>query len=64
VLDIYGLISKSEPDDVRWEKVKQFKLVLTNAAYPVPAEQVATRLIEQMLERGRSPSSPEAQQVK
>jgi hypothetical protein len=54
VLDIYGLISKSEPDDVRWEKVKQFKLILTGAAYAVPTEQVAARLIEQMLERGRS----------
>jgi anti-sigma28 factor (negative regulator of flagellin synthesis) len=49
VLDIYELISKSESDDVRWEKVKQFKLVLTNGAYPVPPEQVAARLIEEML---------------
>jgi hypothetical protein len=54
VLDICDLISKSESDDVRWEKVKQFKLVLTNGAYPGPPEQVAARLIEEMLERGRS----------
>jgi hypothetical protein len=54
VLDIYDLISKSEPDDVRWEKVKQFKVVLTNGAYPAPPDQVAGRLIEQMLERGGS----------
>jgi hypothetical protein len=54
VLDIYDLISKSEPDDVRWEKVKQFRLVRTNAVHPVAAEQVAARLIELMLERGRS----------
>jgi anti-sigma28 factor (negative regulator of flagellin synthesis) len=51
VLGIYDLISKSEPDDVRWAKVKQFKQVLTNGAYPVWPEQVAARLIEQMLER-------------
>jgi hypothetical protein len=53
VFDIYDLISKSEPDDVRWEMVKQFKLILTNAAYAVPTERVAARLIEQMLERDR-----------
>jgi hypothetical protein len=55
VLDIYDLISKSEPEDVRWEKVKQLKLVLTKGACPVRPEQVAGRLIDQMLERGRSP---------
>jgi hypothetical protein len=54
VLHIYDLISKSEPDDVRWDKVKHFKLILTNGAYPVPPEQVAARLIDGMLERGHS----------
>jgi hypothetical protein len=54
MLDICDLISKSERHDVRWEKVKQSKLALTNGVYPVPPEQVASRLIEQMLERGRS----------
>jgi hypothetical protein len=54
VLAIYDLISKSEPDDVRWEKVKQFKLILTTGAYPVAPDQVAARLIDQMLERGSS----------
>jgi Anti-sigma-28 factor, FlgM len=54
VLDIYDLFSKSEPVDVRWEKVKQFKRILTNGAYSVPPEQVAARLIERMVERGRS----------
>ena len=54
MFDIYDLISKSALDDVRWETVKQFKLILTDAAYDVPTERVAARLIEQMLERGRS----------
>jgi hypothetical protein len=62
VLDIYDLISKSEPDDVRWEKVEQFKLILTKGAYSVPPEQVATTLIEKMLEPCPSPSKE--QQVK
>jgi hypothetical protein len=53
VLDIYDLSSKGEPDDVRWEKVQQFKLILTSGAYPVAAGQVAARLIEEMLESGR-----------
>ncbi len=57
MLDIYDLISKSEPDDVRWETIEQVKLILTNGAYPVPPEQVAARLIKQMLERGRSSPS-------
>jgi anti-sigma28 factor (negative regulator of flagellin synthesis) len=54
VLYIYDLISQSELDNVRWDKVKHFKLILTNGAYPVHPEQVAARLIERMLERGRS----------
>ena len=54
VLDIYDLISNSELDDVRWDKVERFKLILTNGAYPVPSAQVAARVIERMLERGRS----------
>jgi hypothetical protein len=64
VFEIYDLISKSEPDDVRWEKVKQFKLILTNAAYAVPTEQVAARIIEQNAGARSLPSSPEAQQVR
>ena len=61
MLDIYDLISKSEPDDVRWEKVEQFKLILTKGAYPVPPERVAAKPIEKMLEPCPSPSK--AQQV-
>jgi anti-sigma28 factor (negative regulator of flagellin synthesis) len=54
VLDIYNLISRIERDDVRWETIEQVKQILTHGAYPVPPEQVAARLIKQMLERGRS----------
>jgi anti-sigma28 factor (negative regulator of flagellin synthesis) len=64
VLDIYDLFSKCERGDVRWEKVKQFKLILTNGAHPVRPEQLAARLIEQMLERGRSHLHRRATQVK
>jgi hypothetical protein len=54
VSDIYDLFCKSERDNVRWEKVKHFRLILTNGACPVPSELVAAKLIERMLERGRS----------
>jgi hypothetical protein len=53
VLDLCNFISKAGTDDVRWEKVKQFKLILTNTPYAVPPGQVAARVIDQMLERGR-----------
>jgi hypothetical protein len=55
----------STPDDVRWEKVEQIKLILTSETYPVPPEGVAEKLIEHMLnldganhrrKRGRSDS--------
>jgi hypothetical protein len=54
VLDIYYSILKSESDDVRWEKVKHIRLILANGTYPVSPEQVATKVIEQMLESGRA----------
>jgi hypothetical protein len=54
VLDIYDLISNSEPDSVRWAKVKHFKLILINGAYSVPPQKLAARLIERMLQRDRS----------
>jgi hypothetical protein len=52
-LSVLDMISKSQPDNVRWEKVKQFKLILTKGTHLVPPEEVAKRLIERMLERGR-----------
>jgi hypothetical protein len=64
VLGIYDLISKREPDDVRWETVKQFKLILAKGAYPAPPERVAVRLIETMLERGRCLFPQQEEQVK
>jgi anti-sigma28 factor (negative regulator of flagellin synthesis) len=60
VLDIYDLISKNEPDDVRWKKIKQLKLILTNGAYPVSPEQLAARLIERMLLAGLPSHQKEA----
>jgi hypothetical protein len=54
VLDINDWISKSGPDDVRWETIEQIELFLTNGTYDVPPEQVAAKLIEHMLERRRS----------
>jgi anti-sigma28 factor (negative regulator of flagellin synthesis) len=53
VLEIYRWILKSEPHDVRWEKVERVKRILTGGTYLVPPKQVAAKLIEQMLERGR-----------
>jgi Anti-sigma-28 factor, FlgM len=53
VLEIYRWIVKSGPHDVRWEKVELIKRILTDGAYSVPQKQVAAKLIEQMLERGR-----------
>jgi anti-sigma28 factor (negative regulator of flagellin synthesis) len=54
VLDIYYSILKSEPNDVRWEKVDHVRLMLANGTYPVTLEQVATKIIDQMLESGRA----------
>jgi Anti-sigma-28 factor, FlgM len=65
MLDIYRWISMGTPDDVRWEKVEQIKLIVTSETYPVPPERVAEKLIEHMLridrpnhrrKRGRSGS--------
>jgi hypothetical protein len=53
VADIYYFIPKRELDDVRWEKVEQVRRILTGGTYPVSPEQIAAKLIEQMLERGR-----------
>ena len=54
MLDIYNWVSKSGPDDVRWEKVEHIKRNLTGGTYPVPPQQVAAKLLEHMLERGRA----------
>jgi hypothetical protein len=54
VLDICYLISKTGPHDVRWEKVERIKRILTGGTYSVPPKQVATKLLERMLERGRA----------
>jgi Anti-sigma-28 factor, FlgM len=53
VLTSDSRISKRAPNDVRWEKVQQIKPNVTGGSYPVPPEQVAAKLIEHMLERGR-----------
>jgi hypothetical protein len=53
MLEIYRWILKSRSHDVRWEKVERIKRILTGGTYPVPPKQVAAKLIEQMLERGR-----------
>jgi hypothetical protein len=50
VLDIYYSILKSEPNDVRWEKVDHVRLMLANGSYSISPEQVATKVIDQMLE--------------
>jgi anti-sigma28 factor (negative regulator of flagellin synthesis) len=47
-------ISTPAPNDVRWEKVQQIKPNVSGGTYPVPPEQVATKLIEYMLDRGRA----------
>jgi hypothetical protein len=54
VLDIGGWISKSRPDDVRWDKVEHVKQILTGETYPVSPKQIAAKLIEHMLEHGRA----------
>jgi hypothetical protein len=54
VLDICGWISKSRPDDVRWDKVEHVKRILTGETYPVSPKQIAAKLIEHMLEHGRA----------
>jgi hypothetical protein len=51
VLDICYLISKTGPHDVRWEKVERIKRILTGGTYSVPPKQVATKLLERMLEQ-------------
>jgi Anti-sigma-28 factor, FlgM len=53
VLDMYRWILKSGARDVRWEKVERIKRILTGGTYPVPPKQVAAKILEQMLERGR-----------
>jgi anti-sigma28 factor (negative regulator of flagellin synthesis) len=50
VLDINYWTSISGPDDVRWEKVEHIKRILAGGTYPVPPEQVAAKLIEDILE--------------
>jgi anti-sigma28 factor (negative regulator of flagellin synthesis) len=52
VLDICYLTTKRELDDVRWEKIDQVKRILANGTYSAPLEQVAAKLIEDMLEPG------------
>jgi len=54
VLDICYSISKTCPHDVRWEKVERIKRILTGGTYSVPPKQVAPKLLEHMLERGRA----------
>jgi hypothetical protein len=54
VLDIHYSILKSEPDDVRWEKVDHVRLMVACGMYPVTLEQIAAKVIEQMLETGRA----------
>jgi anti-sigma-28 factor FlgM len=54
VLNICGWISKSRPDDVRWDKVEHVKRILTGETYPVSPKQIAAKLIEHMLEHGRA----------
>jgi Anti-sigma-28 factor, FlgM len=54
VLDIRGWISKSRPDDVRWDKVEHVKQILAGETYPVSPKQIAAKLIEHMLEHGRA----------
>jgi hypothetical protein len=41
MLDIYYWISKSGPDDVRWEKVEQIKQILTCGTDLVTPKQVS-----------------------
>jgi anti-sigma28 factor (negative regulator of flagellin synthesis) len=52
VFDIKYLLAKSGADDVRWEKVEQIKRILSNGTFPVSSEEVAARIIEQILEGG------------
>jgi hypothetical protein len=54
VLDICGWISKSRPDDVRWDKVEHVKGILTGETHPVSPRQIAAKLIDHMLEHGRA----------
>jgi hypothetical protein len=52
VSNIHYAIPTSEPDDVRWEKVDHIRLMLANGTYRVSLEQVAAKVIDQMLESG------------
>ena len=54
MLDICGWISKSRPDDVRWDKVEHVKRILIGETYPVSPRQIAAKVIEHMLEHGRA----------
>jgi hypothetical protein len=54
VLNIYYSILRDEPDDVRWEKVDHVRLMLANGTHHVSLAQVATKIIDQMLESGRA----------
>ena len=60
MLDIEYLIAKSGRDDVWWEKVENIKRILSNGTYPVPSEEVAAKIIEQILEGGHAnrPADP------
>jgi hypothetical protein len=51
VLDIDCFILNGEPG-VRWEKVDHVRVMLTSLTYRVSPEQVATKVIDQMLESG------------
>jgi hypothetical protein len=55
--NICRFISKPGPDDVRWEKVEKIRQIVTGGTFPAPPEQVAARLIDEMLERGRADPS-------
>jgi hypothetical protein len=50
--DIHYSIPKSEPDEVRWEKVDDVRLMLANGTHHVSLAQVAAKIIDQMLESG------------
>jgi hypothetical protein len=53
-LSSYSQISKSGPHDVRWEKVERIMRSLAGGTYFVPPKQVASKLLERMLERDRA----------
>lgn len=47
-------ISKTRPNDVRWEKVERIKRLVTVGTYSVAPKQVAAKLLERILERDRA----------